>query len=58
MLLHRPSGELFGLAQDAGMGWDPAAAAVTAAGLIAETAPITSNTAFRIDFVLLLRSLL
>jgi putative YjhG/YagF family dehydratase len=25
MLLHRPSGELFGLAQDAGMGWDPAA---------------------------------
>ena len=24
MLLHRPSGELFGLAQDAGMGWDPA----------------------------------
>jgi putative YjhG/YagF family dehydratase len=25
MLLHRPSGELFGLSQDAGMGWDPAA---------------------------------
>jgi putative YjhG/YagF family dehydratase len=25
MLLRRPSGELFGLAQDAGMGWDPAA---------------------------------
>jgi putative YjhG/YagF family dehydratase len=25
MLLHRPSGETFGLAQDAGMGWDPAA---------------------------------
>src|SRR5664279_640851 len=25
MLLHRPSGELFGLAQDAGMGWDTAA---------------------------------
>jgi putative YjhG/YagF family dehydratase len=25
MLLHRPSGDLFGLAQDAGMGWDPAA---------------------------------
>jgi putative YjhG/YagF family dehydratase len=24
MLLHRPSGDLFGLAQDAGMGWDPA----------------------------------
>src|ERR1035437_6486645 len=24
MLLHRPSGETFGLAQDAGMGWDPA----------------------------------
>jgi putative YjhG/YagF family dehydratase len=24
MLLQRPSGELFGLAQDAGMGWDPA----------------------------------
>jgi putative YjhG/YagF family dehydratase len=24
MLLHRPSGELFGLAQDAGMGWDRA----------------------------------
>ncbi|MGA9627811.1 MAG: dihydroxy-acid dehydratase, partial [Bryobacteraceae bacterium] len=25
MLLRRPSGELFGLSQDAGMGWDPAA---------------------------------
>jgi putative YjhG/YagF family dehydratase len=25
MLLHRPSGDLFGLAQDAGMGWNPAA---------------------------------
>src|SRR5690242_4887749 len=25
MLLQRPSGDLFGLAQDAGMGWDPAA---------------------------------
>ena len=25
MLLHRPSGDLFGLSQDAGMGWDPAA---------------------------------
>jgi putative YjhG/YagF family dehydratase len=25
MLLHRPSGDLFGLAQDAGMGWEPAA---------------------------------
>src|ERR1035441_5435577 len=25
MLLHRPSGELFGWSQDAGMGWDPAA---------------------------------
>src|ERR1035441_8017656 len=25
MLLHRPSGELFGLSQDAGMGWTPAA---------------------------------
>src|SRR5271157_5586957 len=25
MLLHRPSGALFGLAQDAGMGWGPAA---------------------------------
>src|ERR1044071_7134719 len=25
MLLERPSGDLFGLAQDAGMGWDPAA---------------------------------
>ena len=25
MLLHRPSGELFGLSQDAGMGWEPAA---------------------------------
>ena len=24
MLLHRPSGDLFGLTQDAGMGWDPA----------------------------------
>jgi putative YjhG/YagF family dehydratase len=24
MLLHRPSGDLFGLSQDAGMGWDPA----------------------------------
>src|ERR1041384_999480 len=24
MLLQRPSGDLFGLAQDAGMGWDPA----------------------------------
>ena len=23
MLLHRPSGDLFGLTQDAGMGWDP-----------------------------------
>ncbi len=23
MLLHRPSGDLFGLSQDAGMGWDP-----------------------------------
>src|SRR5689334_11861122 len=25
MLLQRPSGDLFGLAQDAGMGWDPRA---------------------------------
>ena len=25
MLLQRPSGDLFGWAQDAGMGWDPAA---------------------------------
>src|SRR5690349_16661560 len=25
MLIQRPSGDLFGLAQDAGMGWDPAA---------------------------------
>src|ERR1039458_4289181 len=25
MLLHRPSGDLFGLAQNAGMGWNPAA---------------------------------
>src|SRR5689334_2481079 len=25
MLLNRPSGDLFGLTQDAGMGWDPAA---------------------------------
>jgi putative YjhG/YagF family dehydratase len=25
MLLHRPSGDLFGWSQDAGMGWDPAA---------------------------------
>ena len=25
MLLHSPSGDLFGLSQDAGMGWDPAA---------------------------------
>src|ERR1043165_2637172 len=25
MLLQRPSGDLFGLAQDAGMGWDPSA---------------------------------
>ena len=24
MLVHRPSGDLFGLGQDAGMGWDPA----------------------------------
>ena len=24
LLIHRPAGELFGLAQDAGMGWDPA----------------------------------
>ena len=23
MLLNRPSGDLFGLTQDAGMGWDP-----------------------------------
>ena len=23
MLLHRPSGDLFGLTQNAGMGWDP-----------------------------------
>ena len=25
MLLHRPSGDLFGLTQNAGMGWNPAA---------------------------------
>ena len=25
MLLHRPSGDLFGWTQNAGMGWDPAA---------------------------------
>ena len=24
MLLHRPSGDLFGLTQNAGMGWEPA----------------------------------
>jgi len=26
MLLHRPSGDLFGLSQNAGMGWNPAEA--------------------------------
>ena len=30
MMLHRPSGDLFGLSQDAGMGWDPAALGGTA----------------------------
>src|SRR5262245_15038388 len=25
LLLHAPSGDVFGLSQDAGMGWDPAA---------------------------------